>query len=168
MMILTFGSVKGKLNPSCLHHPQTLSLTQGLLYLSLCSKKFETKSNLAEHVNDDHERSCAECEDDFSCLEPSHDSTSPSTSLGCQLVLFFIRSGRVCSPLIIFIPNFISDHDWQDIKWESVGLRSPLSRSSLIFGMTLENIMLTIIASWKLYRMTRMMALGKRRRLNFH
>ena len=33
--------------------------------------------------------------------------------------------------------------------------------------MTLENIMLTIIASWKLYRMTRMMALGKRRRLIF-
>jgi hypothetical protein len=38
-----------------------------------CSKKFETKSKLAEHVDDDHERSCAECEDDFSWPDPSHE-----------------------------------------------------------------------------------------------
>ena len=38
-----------------------------------CSKKFETKSKLNEHVDDDHERSCAECEDDFSWPDPSHE-----------------------------------------------------------------------------------------------
>merc|ERR1719318_1996247 len=38
-----------------------------------CSKKFESKSKLAEHVDDDHERSCTECEDDFSWPDPSHE-----------------------------------------------------------------------------------------------
>ena len=37
-----------------------------------CSKKFETKSKLNEHA-DEHERSCAECEDDFSWPDPSHE-----------------------------------------------------------------------------------------------
>ena len=37
-----------------------------------CSKKFETKSKLNEHV-DEHERSCTECEDDFSWPDPSHE-----------------------------------------------------------------------------------------------
>ena len=80
-----------------------------------------------------------------------------STNYFSSQILFQIMMGKILSVSL-----------W---GWEG----SPLSRSSLIFGMTLEIIMLTIIArwqhnhtSWKLYRMTRMIALGKGRRLTVH
>ena len=38
-----------------------------------CNKKFETVARLDEHVEDEHERSCAVCEDDFSWPDASHE-----------------------------------------------------------------------------------------------
>ena len=38
-----------------------------------CSKKFDSKNKLNEHFEDVHERSCAECEDDFAWPDPSHE-----------------------------------------------------------------------------------------------
>ena len=51
----------------------SIILSKNTFSCTKCSKMFETKHELEEHTEDDHERSCAECEDDFSWPDPSHE-----------------------------------------------------------------------------------------------